>query len=195
MDDTMIPVEQRHMALFDENGDNVQRGDCLTASVASLLELPIDEVPFFVESDSWLSDYQSFFWERGFQLGQVRIDTDENDSTKLRGGPVDGVYWLATVKSPRGRMRCATCKGEKAALAQWIDGEHVEYDDPQPCRACDATGLVPSLHSVVMCGRELVWDPHPQREMGHLGFVSGEWLIARDPALLVLREKTAVSDT
>ena len=38
------------------------------------------------------------------------------------------------------------------------------------------------LHMVVMRDRELVWDPHPDREQGHLGFVSGTYLVPLDPA-------------
>jgi hypothetical protein len=163
-------VEQAVLAVFDARGDVVQRGDCLTACVASLFELPLSEVPFFVESESWWSDYQRFFHERGFQLGQVSICTDENDRRVLTGYPLDGVYWIATVKSPRGKARCSSCKG-----VGW------------GCGACNGLGLVPSLHCVVMRGKELVWDPHPQRAMGHLGFVQGEWFIALDPARLAPR--------
>lgn len=168
----MIPVEQQKMAIFDEKGDNVQRGDCLTACLASLFELPLDEVPHFVATDNWFSEYSNWLVDRGLQLGQVHLCVDEDDPTKLTGYPIEGVHWIATVKSPRGKARCGGCKGTRE-----LDGD--------PCQWCDATGLVPSLHAVVMCGREIVWDPHPQREMGHLGFLSGEWFIVRDPAKLV----------
>lgn len=43
----------------------------------------------------------------------------------------------------------------------------------------------PGHHAVVMQGNDLVYDPHPQREMGHLGFVSAEIFLPRDPAMLV----------
>jgi hypothetical protein len=191
----VIPTEQRVMAIFDESGDNVQRGDCLTACVASIFELPIDQVPFFVESESWWDDYQAFFCERGFQVGEVRISVDDDDPTKLTGHPTDGIYWIATVKSPRGKARCSVCEGTKSTTDQW-DSEREEYahfDEPQACSYCGASGLVPSLHCVVMCGGELVWDPHPRRDMGHLGWVSGEWLIARDPAVFELRAETRLA--
>lgn len=44
----------------------------------------------------------------------------------------------------------------------------------------------PGLHCVVMQGSDLVWDPHPQRDMGHLGFIDAELFLPRDPARLVL---------
>ena len=41
-------------------------------------------------------------------------------------------------------------------------------------------------HAVVMCGRELVWDPHPEREQGHRGFLSADHFVPLDPARLRL---------
>lgn len=40
-------------------------------------------------------------------------------------------------------------------------------------------------HAVVMNRGELVWDPHPQREMGHLGFQSADYFLPLDPAAFV----------
>jgi hypothetical protein len=45
----------------------------------------------------------------------------------------------------------------------------------------------PGLHAVVMQGKTIAWDPHPHREMGHLGFSSGYIFRAPDPARLALR--------
>lgn len=44
----------------------------------------------------------------------------------------------------------------------------------------------PGLHCVVMRGNDLLWDPHPKREMGHLGFVCADVLLPIDPARLRL---------
>lgn len=41
-------------------------------------------------------------------------------------------------------------------------------------------------HAVVCRGADIVWDPHPQREMGHLGFTSAEIFLPVDPARLAL---------
>lgn len=184
----MIPVEQQVMALFDEHGDNVQRGDCMRAAVASLFELPLEEVPHFVAYGDWWGVWTTWLEERGLRIANAFMTVDPEDPTQLKGWPGD-VYWLATVKSPRGKTRCCVCKGEKTTLRDWDDelSEYVEHETPQPCRRCEATGLEPSLHCVVMFGRELVWDPHPQREMGHLGFVSGEEFRVIDPARLQLK--------
>jgi hypothetical protein len=183
----VIPVEQEHMAVFDEDGDNVQRGDCLRACVASIFELPLADVPHFVEADDWLGWYTRWVRARGFVLGTVRLSVGEENPLRLTGHPTEGIYWIATVKSPRSRARCGVCGGAGVALRQWLGSEarYVEYDEPQPCVECDATGLVPPLHAVVMCGGELAWDPHPLRDMGHGGWISGQWFIAADPAAFI----------
>lgn len=165
----MIPVEQQIMAVFDEHGDNTQRGDCMRASVASLFDLALEDVPHFAAADDWWDVWLRWLEARGLRVANVFYAVDENDPSTLIGWPGE-VYWLATVYSPRGRARCHTCKGR---------GKHRNH---RPCRGCDATGLVPSLHSVVMLGREIVWDPHPRRDMGHLGFCGGYEFRVIDPA-------------
>lgn len=179
------------MAVFDEHGDNVHRGDCLSACIASLFEVAIDDVPFFVASETWHQDYQDWLRSRGMILRHYNVHVDEDDPTVLRGSPGE-IYWIATVRSPRGLARCCVCEGEKATLQNWDDAlrDYVQHETPQPCCRCNATGLEPSLHAVVMYGSELVWDPHPQRTMGHLGFVSGDQFGVVDPARLRLVSET-----
>lgn len=40
----------------------------------------------------------------------------------------------------------------------------------------------PGAHAVVMRGSDLVWDPNPRRDMGHLGFYCADVLMPLDPA-------------
>ena len=47
----------------------------------------------------------------------------------------------------------------------------------------------PGLHMVLMLDGELAWDPHPERDRGHLGFVAGEMLVPLDPARFVLIDR------
>jgi hypothetical protein len=42
-------------------------------------------------------------------------------------------------------------------------------------------------HTVVMLDGDLVWDPHPARADGHLGFTDGHVLRPYDPARFVLK--------
>lgn len=43
-------------------------------------------------------------------------------------------------------------------------------------------------HAVVMHLSLLVWDPHPQRNMGHLGYVDATYFLPLDPAGLAVKE-------
>ena len=181
----MIPVEQQVLAVFDENGDRVVAGDCMRACVASVFELPLEDVPHFAGLDDWYGEWLRWLEARGLGIYDARIRVDEDDPTKLLGHPAGG-YWFAAVKSPRLLVRCHFCHGDGQELYRWDDAAYgyVVLDEPRPCATCDASGRVPGLHLVVMEGGVLVWDPHPQREQGHLGFVSGEILRVLDPARL-----------
>lgn len=45
----------------------------------------------------------------------------------------------------------------------------------------------PGWHAVVMKNHELVWDPHPQRADGHLGFVHAHVPYVIDPARVIVK--------
>jgi hypothetical protein len=62
----MIPVDQR--SLWEKEGDV---GDCMNACIASILEIPYEEVPFFNKiaretGEGWFSILWGFLKERGF---------------------------------------------------------------------------------------------------------------------------------
>lgn len=71
-----------------------------------------------------------------------------------------------------------------------------EQDDPMRC-----PWRIPGLwiggvasprydggHAVVMHLNQLVWDPHPKREMGHRGFEDATYFLPLDPAGLAVKE-------
>jgi len=86
----MIPVEQQ---LIDSN-----KGDCMRATVASLLNLPMDAVPNFLLSEELYHDvYVSFFWAHGWNyIGNISAGLNPLpiDATKSING-----YFPASVKS------------------------------------------------------------------------------------------------
>jgi hypothetical protein len=43
-------------------------------------------------------------------------------------------------------------------------------------------------HAIVMYEEKVAWDPHPQRDGGHGGFISGTILRALDPGRFVLKD-------
>lgn len=86
----MTPVIQEFL-VEAQNGS--KRGDCLRATVASLLDLPLSEVPHFVQIDAdggphWLHHLTDWLHQRGFALYE-HVD------------PEPGEHYIATGPSPR----------------------------------------------------------------------------------------------
>lgn len=88
-----------------------------------------------------------------------------------RGWRLHNAYWTvepddrATLTGYTEGYWLATVK----SLRQRPDGSHIN-------------------HMVVMHGSEVVWDPHPARADGHLGFIDGAFLAPIDPARFTLRD-------
>ena len=115
--------------------------DCWKACVASLLELPYQEVAAAKAGDDegWYSFWKRWFADRGFAWWERPID----------GGRYVGFGELTIVSgaSPR------------------TDGDHC----------------------VLAQNGEIVWDPHPQREMGIGPITSVTMLVPLDPARMSQR--------
>ena len=50
------------------------KGNCLSACLASLLEMSLKNVPYFVETDSWYGEVQQWLQEQGLQMVLVSVD-------------------------------------------------------------------------------------------------------------------------
>lgn len=118
----MIPVDQT-MFYDPTQPPEKQRGNCLQAVVASLLDLPLDEVPHFVQDDvnsggkvHWWHSMVEFVRTHGWGLHSAMLDTHPGEHLMVAG------------PSPRG-------KGIHHVVI-YKDGEMVH--DPHP----DRTGLV-----------------------------------------------------
>lgn len=99
----MTPVMQ---TILDPDADGVNRGNCLQAAIASLLELPLDEVPHAVlgTDEAWWPDLQH--WSR---------TTVAMDLVALPpGGWTPCGYHLITGRTRGGRLYHATvgCNGQ-----------------------------------------------------------------------------------
>ncbi|MFE9127086.1 hypothetical protein ACFYOF_16975 [Streptomyces sp. NPDC007148] len=101
----MLPVTQTILH-SDPSG---RLGNCLQAAVASLLELPIEDVPHFVQHDDWLERLAAFCLEHGYQA--VICDPDAYVA-----------YGMAWGRSPRGVRHAVV----------WADGGMAW--DPHPSR-------------------------------------------------------------
>jgi len=71
-------------------------GNCLQACIASILELPLEEVPNFMQfPDQWLPRYEHFLRTHNLQPVHIRFDGKTPDWEPWG-------YHLISVKSPRG---------------------------------------------------------------------------------------------
>ena len=114
----MIPVTQT--SFYDSNASpDKQRGNCLTAVVASLLELPIEEVPNFVQDHvdhaseddpddagdwNWWSRLHRFLTEHGHQMYYLRnVEHPEPHPPHENGfpDPESGEFYAVSGISPR----------------------------------------------------------------------------------------------
>ncbi|NMC52511.1 MAG: hypothetical protein GYA48_02615 [Chloroflexi bacterium] len=72
-------------------------GNCLQACIASILELPLEEVPNFMQyPNQWLPRYEHFLRARNLQPVYLRFENGQTPDFEPWG------YHLITVKSPRG---------------------------------------------------------------------------------------------
>jgi hypothetical protein len=112
----MIPVIQTKMVVKNSKGEMIVRGNCLAACIASLLEMPISEVPN-IETLYGIDD--NYYWEVLWRwLGHLgyELSTDDrfrvyHDKEYLKGDyrQIDELrrflkdkYYLISGKSPRG---------------------------------------------------------------------------------------------
>lgn len=65
----MIPVTQTRLHIENPDGTVLQKGNCYQAALASIMELPLDEVPNFIEmeDDVWYPIFLEFVKSKGFE--------------------------------------------------------------------------------------------------------------------------------
>lgn len=122
--------------------------DCMTACIASVFEVPYEEAPVLADPETCEPVEQ---WLRVMTLWMHER----------------GVHpWhvgLWGQEKPYLKWGSKEIEWHFAPSGFWLGGvKSPRYD---------------GLHCVVMFGQRVVWDPHPQREMGHLGFEEGELLL------------------
>ncbi len=117
----MIPTTQT--VLHDP--DNGKHGNCLSAVLASLLHYPIDDVPLFINPDTWVKDLNAWLRPKGLAYLQMSLP----EGYMERSG-VEGCYHEISGESPRSNDVWHACVG--------LDG--VVTFDPHP----DNTGIKPT---------------------------------------------------
>ncbi len=128
----MIKVFQR---LVDK-----EKGDCMQAAVASLLELPYEDVPKFIEhKEGWFHPFYDLIVAQGLTYkGMLHNDIDKTDmhepsfvGTLYKYKGLDG-YFLASVYSPKYFIREDISSGAATTHAVLIDREFNIVHDPNP---------------------------------------------------------------
>ncbi|MCU1418704.1 MAG: hypothetical protein JWP32_2878 [Schumannella sp.] len=123
----------RHtQSVFGDGADGSTPGNCLQTAVASLLDLPVEEVPHFVAvpEDRWWSEFLNWLTGRGLRLTMFE-DRFETTSTYLDG-------WLISAPlsdAPKDRLVIASGMADRGLrhCVLWEDGALVH--DPHPSRA------------------------------------------------------------
>jgi hypothetical protein len=117
----MTPVDQR---IIDPD-----RGDCMTACLASLLDLPYEDVPYFLEegAEPWFTVYWRFLKQHGYDfVGTCSNSGEAIDFEDLvqRCAGVNGFY-MAGGPSPRFNCSHAVIINSRGEIVH----------DPHPSRA------------------------------------------------------------
>lgn len=118
----MIPVTQTKVVVKNSKGEMVVRGNCFAAVVASLLELPITEVPnvevlFDVEEVTWYGIMQAFIRSKGYDLvtnnAFLRAFHQDEECDIYDAKYTLNKYYIVSAMSPRGVMHCVIYKNGK----------------------------------------------------------------------------------
>lgn len=178
----MIHVKQRQKY---ESAD--RRGDCWTACVASIFEVPYETLPDLNANrqSSLLAEWLGLHYPAITLRSRDYVPFDaERDVDQLRKIAPPG-FWIASVESPRFSEKCLYHASETGTP------EPPFWYDPAECPHCGGTGERPGFHAVVCRRDEVVHDPHPEVEgvgwsyNGRLCSVS--WFEVTDPGRLVPR--------
>jgi len=95
----MKPQEQQ----YSHNPDAGVFGDCFRASIASILELPIDDVPHFLydgSQDLWLERFTSFLNPLGYFMMSIPATNWDFEGWK-KESKIQGDIYLLGNKPPR----------------------------------------------------------------------------------------------
>lgn len=115
----MTPVDQRIIAKTEG-----AVGDCLSACIASVLDLPLDDVPIFVAEPDWYGACVAWLRARGIAL--VLLQNLQNEWPWI---PPDNLPIIVGGPSPRGPWH-------HAVVGIWRDGGAMQVlHDPHPSRA------------------------------------------------------------
>lgn len=122
----MIPVTQTKVVVKNSNGDMVVRGNCFAAAIASLVGVPITDVPnvevlFDVDGVSWYGVMDAWLRGNGYEIitnNQFKVYHDDtyglaDASREISLKYCNDKYYMASGMSPRGVMHVCIYKNGK----------------------------------------------------------------------------------
>lgn len=80
----MIPVIQ---TIFPTDKEPM-RGNCYQACLASIFEMPLDQVPHFMEYKNWTEHLDEWLYKMGLLHVEVKVDTEEAVLYPMMGGAI-----------------------------------------------------------------------------------------------------------
>jgi hypothetical protein len=133
-----------------------RRGNCLAACVASIFEMPLLSLAGVYDSQT-LWDWLAKHYPGIGMVAQTFFPPDLTSDDPL--------------EVPLGSRRPGDGFSNLPGATHWI--------------AVVRSLRTPHMHCVVMLDDELVWDPHPQREMGVGGQTGAYWFTLDRPELVI----------
>lgn len=91
----MRPVAQTTFGTM-KDGDEREAGNCFSACIASILELPVEAVPNFCQHKDWFSRCNQWLNERGYCYLEFGLGTEVQEWSSFTG------YCVLVGDSPRG---------------------------------------------------------------------------------------------
>lgn len=92
----MIPIKQTKIHKVDPDGAIIERGNCYAACWASLLEVPLEEVPAFEDlpdDGSWWIETIKWLKDKGLVLHYFPSDEAPTDTYVMACGPSPRGPW------------------------------------------------------------------------------------------------------
>lgn len=169
----MIPVGQRQTYQPESHPDGPQRGDCLRCCVASIFEVPYEDVESIGPSTQHVYRWVSEHFPDKKALCRYLTDPEDDWKPNLDAylawptSHVEPGFWIATIWSPRipdtleYGCGCASKVPGGDPECQWCHGKPDER----------FLGVAWGLHAVVMEDDHLAWDPHPDATEGQLLYI------------------------
>lgn len=95
-------------------------GNCFAASIASLFELPLEDVPDWRDTPGWYADFHNWILKR-YNLYPMILDAP---TVKPPWGP----YYLVWGKSPRGLEHTCVGRNDQIVHDPHPDGDGIEAE-------------------------------------------------------------------